>query len=73
MLWGAFFIGIIIIAFCMESDAGKAILTFGVLAIGFVLLSWLFDFSVLMTLAKICVAIIVIIIIYCLVMTIFGS
>lgn len=73
MLWGALIVGILIIAFCMESDSGKAILALGICALGLGLISWLFDFSFLITLAKICVAIIVLIIVFCIVMAIFGD
>ena len=73
MLWGALVVGVLIIAFCMDSTAGKVILSCGVAAIGLAALSWITGFNIFWPLAKVCVVALVIILVATIIMSIFGK
>ena len=70
MLWGIIIIGILIISACLESVTGKIIFGSATIAIGFLLLSWITGIGFLVTLAKICAVIIVVIIVGCIIASI---
>ena len=61
-MWVALIIIFAIIMVALDSDVGKFVIGFAVLAIGVLLLSWITGFDFLITLVKGCVAIIVILI-----------
>ena len=70
MFWGIVIIAILIISACLESVIGKIIFGSTIIAIGFLLLSWITGISFFITLAKICAVIIVVIIVGCIVASI---
>lgn len=73
MLWGVLVVGVIIIALCMESTAGKVILSCGVGAAGLAVLSWVTGFDIFWPLAKFCVVALVIVLVATIIMSIFGK
>ncbi len=73
MGWIILIVGLLVVSFCMESKAGKVILGCGVVAASLVFLSWLTGVSFLMTLAKLCVVIIVLIVVGLILLGIFSQ
>ena len=63
MGWIIAIVIVAIIACCMDSVAGKAIIIAGVIALGLLLLSWVTGVELLISLAKMCAVVIVIIIV----------
>ena len=72
MGWVIAVIVIAIVGMCMDSDLGKIALAAGALALGCWLLEWILDLAFFGILAKICVAAVVLIVLFAILASIFG-
>ena len=73
MGWVIFFAILGLIAVCLDSVPGKVIFGCGILAIGFLLISWITGTGFLISLAKICAVIIVVVIVGVILLAIIGD
>lgn len=71
--WIVFFVVLGIVATCLDSVPGKVVFGSGVLAIGLLLISWITGAGFLISLAKMCVVVIVIVIVGAILLAIIGS
>lgn len=71
-MWVAIIIAVAIIAVMIDSDAGKVFLGVGVIALGLLLLRWITGIGLLVTLAKACAVIMVVIVVGMILVSIFG-
>lgn len=73
MGWIIFFVVLGVIATCLDSLSGKLVFGAGVIAIGLLLVSWITGMAFLITLAKTCAVIIVIVITGTILLAIIGE
>lgn len=73
MGWIIFFVVLGVIATCLDSLSGKLVFGAGVIAIGLFLVSWITGMAFLITLAKTCAVIIVIVITGTILLAIIGE
>lgn len=73
MFWVILIIAALIIAAGLESTLGKIIIGCGVIALGFMLISWITGISFLVSIAKAFVVIIIIVIVVQVLMNIFEK
>ena len=73
MLWAVLVIVAMILAFCMESKAGKVVLSAGVIALGCLFLDLITGMDLFILLAQLCAIVVVVIIIAVIVLAIIGS
>ena len=52
---------LVIIGMLLGEEAGCAVLSLGLIALAFLLLKWIFDWAFLLTLAKICAGLLIVI------------
>lgn len=72
MFWVIVIIICAVIAASLDSVLGKIVIGTAVVAIGLILLSWITGVSFLITLAKVCAAIIVVAIVWTILLAIIG-
>lgn len=72
MFWVIAIIVVAVIAASLDSVPGKIVAGAAVVAIGLLLLSWITGISFLVTLAKVCAAVIVVVIVGVIVMALIG-
>ena len=72
MFWIGVIVVVAIIAACLDSDVGKLVIGVAVIAGGLLLLSWISGFGMFVNLAKVCAAIIVLIILWLILSAIFS-
>lgn len=73
MGWIIFFVVLGIIATCLDSVPGKIVFGAGVIAIGFLLISWITGVDVLISLAKTCAVVIVVVVVGTILLAILRS
>lgn len=72
MFWVIAIIVVAVIAASLDSVPGKIVAGAAVVAVGLLLLSWITGISFLVTLAKVCAAVIVVVIVGVIVMALIG-
>jgi len=71
--WIVFFVVLGVVATCLDSVPGKVVFGSAVLAIGLLLISWITGAEFLITLAKICAVVIVIVVVGVILLAIVGD
>ena len=69
MVW--LVVAVVILGLLMDSELGKFVLGTGVVALGLLLIGWIFDATLFFTLAKICAGLIVVIVAFLIIKFIF--
>lgn len=72
MFWVVVIIVVGVISACLESVPGKIVASASILSIGLLLLKWITGISFLVTLAKVCAAVIVIVIVGVILLALIG-
>ena len=73
MGWVVFFVVLGVIAACLDSVPGKIVFGAGVIAVGLLLISWITGMEFLITLAKVCAVIVVIVLTGTILLAIIGD
>lgn len=73
MFWGILIVVVMIIAACLDSKVGKIVIGAGVVALGFLLLSWITGAGFFITFAKACAVLIVVVLVGMIVLAIIGN
>lgn len=73
MGWVILFIVIAIVGACLDSGAGKLVLSAGALGIGFLIIRWITDIGFFASIAKLCGVAVIVVILWMIVSAIFGS
>ena len=73
MFWVILIVAVMIVAACLDSKVGKIVIGSGVVALGFLILSWITGAGFFITLAKACAVLIVVVLVGMIVLSIIGN
>lgn len=73
IFWVVIVIAAFVVSFLLESDTGKYVLTAGVGALACLLIYWITDWGIMLTLAKLCGVGIILIAAFVVISAIFGK